>query len=153
MNKELIVTIHHRIMGNLFKKEQRSISISDKAITLSEPQLGKWPNIWDKNDIVIKKDVLNLVHKVSFKSGKSPDAFLSTFTKKTYIRTMLLSTICFFIPSSILVSSSSITITGPIVGISIFIIVALETIAVGAMVYLPYKRLSSELKSHGYTIN
>ena len=147
MNKELIVTIHHQIMGNLFKKEQRSISISDKAITLSEPQLGKWPNIWDKNDIVIKKDVLNLVHKVSFKSGKSPDAFLSTFTKKRYTRSIMWS-IWVIIPATILASGS-----GTSVGISAFIVVALGTIAEARFVYLPYKRLSSELKSHGYTIN
>ena len=52
------------------------------------------------------------------------------------------------IPATILASGS-----GTSVGISAFIVVALGTIAEARLVYLPYKRLSSELKSHGYTIN
>jgi hypothetical protein len=129
MNKPLLVSVTDDQRKDNLKRQDHTISITNREIIFKDPSLITWPNNWSKNDITIVKDpALSRTLKISFKSDSLQDAYITTYTRrmlqKNLVLSILLLPVDFVVDIYFLWSNT-----------------------------LKFKKLLNELKSHGYTIN
>lgn len=147
MDKPILVTVDGRAWGNIFRKEERLLTVTDEKLEFSTLLGGKWPEDWNRKDITIKKDRLNLAYRVSFNNPGTKRQVLSTYTKSIY-KKRLLPVVLIGYPLVFVLSTITLNDTQRSRFFPIIILVAILP-AIGIN-YLPYSRLGKELEEHGY---
>jgi len=146
MSKPIEVSIGPKIMGNLFKREHRALEVKDQLLAFSTVLEGKWPDTWEKKEISITDSPFNMLFKVTWKDGTK--ATFSTYTKKTYLRTVLPYIVLATFGTSYIAGSTANSDNG--FPLALVGYLTLITAIYAAILYIPYRRLKRELKLHGY---